>query len=205
MGECIWAYANGFDTSPVMHTDYHAPAKSIGRGVTLPADLDSTDEVHKIIIEMAQIVSHKLRKQGLKACGVPILVTQQYTKGLGGTVEPVHSALGEYIPLDKTEFNGYANDEIKKAVDSFGRKNVLVFGAETHICALQTAIGLKYAGYEAMMVDDCCGSRKQADKDSGLRRAICEGISVSCCETVLFELVGKAGGDAFKTVSKLVK
>ena len=143
--------------------------------------------------------------KGLKACGVPIVVTQQYTKGLGGTVEPVHSALGEYTPLDKTEFNGYANDDIKKAIDSFGRKNVLVFGAETHICALQTAIGLKYAGYDAMMVDDCCGSRKQADKDSGLRRAVCEGISVSCCETVLFELVGKADGDSFKVVSKLVK
>ncbi len=74
MGECIWAYANGFDTSPVMHTDYHAPAKSIGRGVTLPADLDSNDEVHKIIIEMAQIVSHKLRKHGLKACGVQLSI-----------------------------------------------------------------------------------------------------------------------------------
>ncbi len=143
--------------------------------------------------------------KGLKAAGVPIIVTQQYTKGLGGTVEPVHSALGEYEPLDKKEFNGFDNAAIREAVEKTGRKNVLVFGAETHICALQSAIGLKYGGYEVMMVDDCCGSRKQADKDSGLRRAMCEGISISCCETVLFELTAKAEGDLFKTVSKLVK
>lgn len=143
--------------------------------------------------------------KGLKALGVPVLVTQQYTKGLGATVEPVHSALGEYTPLDKTEFDGYSNETIKAAVDAQGRKQVLVFGAETHICALQTAIGLKDSGYTVVMVDDCCGSRTQADKESGLRRAMCEGITISCCETVLFELVGKAVGDGFKTVSKLVK
>ena len=143
--------------------------------------------------------------KGLKALGVPVLVTQQYTKGLGATVEPVHSALGEYTPLDKTEFDGYSNEAIKAAVDAQGRKQILVFGAETHICALQTAIGLKDSGYTVVMVDDCCGSRTQADKESGLRRAMCEGITISCCETVLIELVGKAVGDGFKTVSKLVK
>ncbi len=143
--------------------------------------------------------------KGLRALGVPILVTQQYTKGLGETVEPIKEALGDFEYLDKTEFDGMANEAICAAVKAANRENVIVFGAETHICALQTAIGVKEAGYNAMMIDDCCGSRTQSDKDSGLRRAVCEGISVSCCETVLFELVGKAVGDGFKTVSKLVK
>lgn len=74
MGECIWAYANGFDTSPVSHVNYHAPIKSIGRGTTLPADLKTNDEVHKVIAEMAQIVSHKLRKHSLKANGVQLAI-----------------------------------------------------------------------------------------------------------------------------------
>ena len=73
-GECIWAYANGFDSSPVSHINYHAPVKSIGRGTTQPVDLKNNDEVHKVIVEMSQIVSHKLRKNGLKACGVQLSV-----------------------------------------------------------------------------------------------------------------------------------
>ena len=143
--------------------------------------------------------------KGLLVLNVPIIVTQQYTKGLGKTVEPVHSALGEYEPFEKMTFGGYETETIRTELDGYGRKNVLVFGTETHICVLQTALGLKHAGYQVMMVDDCCGSRKPTDKESGLRRAMCEGICVSCSETVLFELTAIAGTDAFKAISKLVK
>jgi len=143
--------------------------------------------------------------KGLKVLNVPIIVTQQYTKGLGATVEPVHSALGEYEPYEKLTFGGYDTDSIREAIDGSGRKCALVFGTETHICVLQTALALKEAGYFVVMVEDCCGSRKQADKESGLKRAMCDGVSVSCAESVLFELLYKAGGDTFKTISKLVK
>lgn len=173
---------------------------------TIAICVDYQEKLMPAINEAQEVLRKtEILVKGLRALNVPIIVTQQYTKGLGETVEPVKSALGEYEPFDKSEFDGTQNPAIKAAVDKAGRKNVLVFGAETHICALQTAIGLKEAGYNPMMVDDCCGSRTKADKESGLRRAMCEGISISCCETVLFELVGKAVGDGFKTVSKLVK
>ena len=143
--------------------------------------------------------------KGLNVLGVPILVTQQYTKGLGKTVEPLHSALGTYEPFEKLTFGGYETEAIRAEIDRSGRKNVLVFGTETHICVLQTALGLKEAGYQVMLVDDCCGSRRESDKESGLRRAMCEGICVSCSETVLFELTFVAGTADFKAISKLVK
>ena len=143
--------------------------------------------------------------KGLKALGVPVVVTQQYTRGLGATVEPIHSALGEYEPFEKLTFGAYDDAVFKAAVDAMGRKNVLVFGTETHICVLQTALGLKEAGYEVLLVDDCCGSRSLSDRESGFRRAMCEGVRVSSTETVLFELTGVAGTEVFKTVSKLVK
>ncbi len=73
-GECIWAYANGFDNSPVNHIEYQSPVKSIGRGTTQPVDLKNNEEVYKVIIQMSQIVSHKLRKHNLKACGVQLSV-----------------------------------------------------------------------------------------------------------------------------------
>lgn len=73
-GEYIWACSNGFDDSPVSHIGYRAPIKSIGRGTTQPVDLNNNDQVHKVIIEMSQVVSHKLRKHNLKAGGIQISV-----------------------------------------------------------------------------------------------------------------------------------
>jgi len=143
--------------------------------------------------------------KGLRLLGVPVIVTQQYTKGLGGTVEPVHSALEEYAPFDKLTFGGYDDEAIRTAIDESGRKNVLVFGTETHICVLQTALGAMDAGYQVLVVDDCCGSRREEDKESGLRRAMCEGASVACSESVLFELTRVAGTETFKAISRLVK
>ena len=143
--------------------------------------------------------------KGLKLLGVPVVVTQQYTKGLGETVEPLRCVLEPFTPFEKLHFGAYDDGEFKTLIDGFGRPNVLVFGTETHICALQTALGLRHAGYQVLMVDDCCGSRRASDKESGLRRAVCEGIAVSCSETVLFELTGAAGTDVFREISRLVK
>ena len=143
--------------------------------------------------------------KGLKRLGVPVLVTQQYTKGLGETVTLLRSVLEPFEPFEKMHFGAYDDAAFKTLVDGFDRPNVLVFGTETHICALQTALGLRHAGYQVMMVDDCCGSRRASDKESGLRRAMCEGIAVSCSETVLFELTGVAGTEVFRGISRLVK
>ena len=143
--------------------------------------------------------------KGLKILGVPIVVTQQYTRGLGETVESRRSALGDCVSFEKLTFGAYDDEKFRALLDGAGRPNVLVFGTETHICALQTALGLRRAGYQVMMVEDCCGSRRASDKESGLRRAMCEGIVVSCSETVLFELTGIAGTDVFREISRLVK
>lgn len=143
--------------------------------------------------------------KGLKALNVPVIVTQQYTRGLGATVEPVHSALGDYEPLEKLTFGAYDSENIREAVDAAGRKCALVFGTETHICVLQTALGLLDAGYHVLLVEDCCGSRRTSDKECGLRRALFEGVGVTSAESALFELTRVAGTDVFKTISKLVK
>ena len=173
---------------------------------TIAVCIDYQEKLMAAIHEGEEVLKRaEILLRGLQALNVPIIVTQQYTKGLGATVEPVHSALGEYEPFEKLTFGAYDDAVFKAAVDQMGRKNVLVFGTETHICVLQTALGLKEAGYEVLLVDDCCGSRNPADRESGFRRALCEGVRVSSTETVLFELTGVAGTEVFKPVSKLVK
>ncbi len=83
-GECIWSYANGLDDSPVHSVDFEAPIKSIGRGVTCPKDLESSEEVKRVILNLSQIVAHQLRKHSLRATAVQLsikdknLFTKQY-------------------------------------------------------------------------------------------------------------------------------
>ena len=173
---------------------------------TIAICIDFQEKLMPSIMEAEEVLDRAaMLVKGLKVLGVPVVVTQQYTKGLGGTVDPVHSALGEYSHYEKGTFGAYDEPEFKALLDGYGRKNVLIFGTETHICALQTSLGLKEAGYNVMMVEDCCGSRKARDKENGIRRAMGEGLMISAAESVLFELTVVSGTPEFKQISKLVK
>lgn len=143
--------------------------------------------------------------EGLKTLGVPMLVTRQYPKGLGDTAEPIRTLTGGATVLDKLTFSCYADEEIRRAVDALGRKTILLCGIETHICVLQTMTDLKAAGYTPVLVEDCLSSRSRRDHETALLRAAHEGVAVTSCESVLFELLGAAGSEQFKKISKLVK
>lgn len=143
--------------------------------------------------------------KGLKILDIPMIITQQYTKGLGNSVASVYEAAETEDYMDKLTFSCYKDEQIKAAVDNSGKKNVIICGIETHICVLQTCIDLKAAGYQPILVTDCISSRKKSDKETGIQRAIQEGVLVTCYESILFELLEKAGGDTFKKISKLIK
>lgn len=142
---------------------------------------------------------------GLKALGIPMIVSQQYTKGLGKTIPSILEATGPSEYFEKMVFSCYDDDAIKAKIDGLGKKNIIVCGIEAHICVLQSCIDLKAAGYNVMIVSDCVSSRRTHDKKMGLKRALQEGIMITTYEAVLFELLRKAGGDVFKTISKLIK
>lgn len=108
------------------------------------------------------------------------------------------------MAYDKTTFSAYETEAVYEAMDK-ERKNVLICGIEAHICVLQTAIDLKAAGYQPVIVADCVSSRKELDKELGLKRAEQEGILITSKEAILFELTRKAGGPVFKQISALIK
>ena len=70
----LWRYANGLDTSRVMHKDFVSPVKSIGHGITCTADLETEEEVFRVLLELSQDVGHRLRLHNLSATGVQIYV-----------------------------------------------------------------------------------------------------------------------------------
>lgn len=144
--------------------------------------------------------------KGLRVLNIPILVTQQYTKGIGMTVPSLISAIGEeFTYYDKLAFSCAEDETIYDRIIASGKRNIIVCGIETHICVLQTVIDLKARGFQVVLVEDCVGSRRERDRQAGIQRAMVEGALPATYESILFELTKKAGNDVFKQISKLIK
>lgn len=143
--------------------------------------------------------------EGLHALEVPAVASEQYPKGLGSTVPEIKEVLGDAPVLAKTTFSCLDDEGVRAAIEATGRSTILICGAEAHICVLQSAMDLVAMGKTVVLVVDCIGSRYVSDMEIGLRRAEQEGVLLTTAEAVLFELLGKASGPVFKTISKLIK
>ena len=139
--------------------------------------------------------------------GVPVLVSEQYPKGLGHTVEPIREKLdaADASVLEKVEFDACANAGFRERVEALGRRHVVLAGMEAHICVFQTARGLVEAGHAVHVAYDATCSRRVEHRT--VARGLWErvGATSTITETVLFDWLGKAGGDAFKTIAKLIR
>lgn len=149
-------------------------------------------------------IGAKLAK-GLMALNIPIIVSEQYPKGLGSTVSTLKEVPGFPEGIAKSSFSCMLEDNLVNAVKETGAKNVILVGCETHVCVLQTAIDLVEMGYTVFLPVDCCTSRTEANHNVGVERAKQEGVYITSFESILFELLRVSGGDAFRTISGLVK
>jgi hypothetical protein len=143
--------------------------------------------------------------KGLHVLGLPMLVTQQYTKGLGATIPEIQELFAGFSALEKRSFSCVDDPAIAGHLKAAGKKFVLVAGIETHVCILQTALDLKAAGYQPVVVTDCVSSRSLADKETALRRLAAEGAILTGSESLLFELLRTSESPRFKEISGLVK
>ena len=139
--------------------------------------------------------------QGARALGLPIVVTEQYPKGLGSTVQEVAEHLDGVEPVEKVCFSAARAD----GFDLGGRDQALVCGIEAHVCVSQTAHDLLGQGVEVHVASDAVTSRTRENREVGLHKMESSGAIVTSVETALFELVGAAGSDEFKQVQGLVK
>lgn len=129
---------------------------------------------------------------------IPRIVTEQYPKGLGPTVQAV--GLEDERPIEKTVFSAARAE----GFDLQGRDQAIVCGIEAHVCVSQTVLDLLEAGVRVHVPADAVGSRHPIDYERGLTRLERAGASVSTVETVLFELLERAGTPEFKAIQKLV-
>ncbi len=144
--------------------------------------------------------------KGLNILKIPVIISRQYTKGLGDTVRELRELRSEESQdFDKITFSCYGDINMKNYLDSLNISNIILFGIEAHICLQQTAIDCMAAGYQAIAVIDCISSRKESDKKIAIHRYEKEGVLLATYESILFELMAQAGTDTFKEISKIIK
>jgi nicotinamidase-related amidase len=162
----------------------------------LHAEMAGREEVASKLVKLAEAA---------RVLSVPVIVTEHAVKAFGPTIEPVRTALASYAPLHKLVFSCFGSEEFRAKLESLGRKQVVVAGYETHVCVCQTALDAREAGYQVHLVRDASSSRSAADGAVGVEKMAGAGILPASTETVIFELLQRAGTDEFRALLPVIK
>lgn len=167
--------------------------------------IDIQDRLVPVMKNKDQVIQNtKVLLEGARQMDIPVIVTEQYPKGLGNTVEDIKKDLGDAQVFSKNSFTAYI-DEVKSALKDIGRKKIIIVGMETHICVYQTTRDLISDGYDVHIVRDAMASRTKENFLNGLDLMKNIGAVISNTETIVFDLLKKAGTPEFKIMSKLIK
>ncbi len=140
--------------------------------------------------------------------GLPVIMTEQYSKGLGSTIPSVIKHLDgiTYDYFDKTSF-GCAGDSkfMETLTKKYAGKKIIVMGMETHVCIYLTALGLKEAGFDVFVPQDAVIAHGKKYHKNGLKLIEKTGAIITNSESLVFQLMGQSGGETFKAVSGYLK
>ncbi len=143
--------------------------------------------------------------KGAGVLEVPVILTEQYPKGLGPTLPEIKALLPDTRPVEKVCFSCCDEESFCRSLEALGRRQVLLAGIEAHVCVYQTAMALARAGYQVQVVSDAVSSRDPENKMVSLLALGAAGAGVTNVEMALFELLRVARGDKFKRISEIVK
>jgi len=136
---------------------------------------------------------------------VPLLLTEQYPKGLGNTIEEIRKLLPKVQPLVKMDFSCVPAPGFKEQLSSLRRDQIVLAGIETHVCVAQTALDLASRGEKVFVVADATSSRRPQDAQIALRRLDQSGLTITTAEAVVFEWLRCAGTEEFKAIQPKLK
>lgn len=177
------------------------PARVLDAERTVLVVIDIQEAFRKVVLDFDRVASNAATLvRAAQILGVPVIVTEQYPKGLGSTVPEVADVAEGAEPLAKTVFSAVAAD----GFDLGGRDQVLICGIETHVCVSQTAHDLLDGDVEVQVARDAVSSRSAENRELGLQKMEGAGAVLTSVETAVFELLGAAGSDEFKQIQKLV-
>lgn len=135
---------------------------------------------------------------------IPIIFTEQYPKGLGKTLDKVKALINEEA-IEKIYFSSVGEEKFANKIKEIGRQKIILTGMETHVCVLQTALELLVRDYHVFVPFDAVCSRRKEDWRIGIELMRDAGAVISCTETLVFQILKKAGTVEFKKILEFIK
>jgi nicotinamidase-related amidase len=168
------------------------------------AIIDMQEAFRPVINDFADVARRiAVLAEGCQILEVPIVVTEQYPKGLGHTVSEI-TAKANSPAIQKLSFSACGVQEFDTQLRERHIEQVAICGIETHICVSQTAHDLLARGYQVHIISDATATRLSFNRDTALQRLEKAGAIMSSVEAALFELCAEAGTPEFKAIQKLV-
>jgi nicotinamidase-related amidase len=169
--------------------------------------VDLQEAFRSPINDFAQIVSRiSIAVRGFQILNLPIIITEQYPKGLGRTAEEILFSLpADFEFIEKTAFSSCSAGAFTERLKASGASQIVLCGLETHVCINQTAHDLLKENYEVHLLFDCVASRYTHDKETALKKLQASGVVPSTVEMALFELMKDAKHEQFKEIQNLIK
>jgi nicotinamidase-related amidase len=174
--------------------------------------LPSIHEPDRLVEQIVRLI------RGFRILSAPLIVTEQYRKGLGPTdgriVEALsgNESLGEaklpplpFAPIEKMTFSCAGHAPFNQALASLRRRQVLLCGIESHVCVLQTALHLREQGFEVYLAADAVSSRRPRNVEIALRRMEQDGVKLTSVETAVFEMLEACGTPEFRSWSRVIR
>lgn len=183
----------------------HSNSLDIDNSVLVVVDVQ--EAFRKAIPEFAETVSRiAIAIRGFQILGRPIIVTEQYPKGLGRTAEELLLSLPDDASfIEKSTFSSCGAVKFVSEMQKYQAKQVVLCGLETHVCVNQTAHDLMAAGYQVHLMTDCVASRYPHDRDAGISKMLAGGVLPSSMEMALFEMMQDSRHVKFSDVQALIK
>ncbi|MHB0912969.1 MAG: hydrolase [Armatimonadota bacterium] len=141
--------------------------------------------------------------QAAGVLGLPVIATVQNPERMGGSVPEIAELIGEEIP--KLSFSCCGSDAFNEALAKTGRRTAVLCGVETHICVSQTAHDLAAGGITVHVPEDAVCSRTERNRRAGIDKMRQSGVVLTSTEAVIYEMLGCAGTDEFRSILKLVR
>jgi nicotinamidase-related amidase len=182
-----------------------AHPKTLDISRTLLMVVDFQEAFRAVVNDFSTVASRiTLSVRCFQILDIPIIVTEQYPKGLGRTAEEIQLSLEpDTVIVEKTTFSAGREPAVLDALN--GKDQIVLCGLETHICVNQTAHDLLDQGLQVHLLTDCVASRFERDKQAGLSKMFASGVIPSSVEMVLFEMMHDAKHPRFKEIQALVK
>jgi nicotinamidase-related amidase len=168
--------------------------------------VDMQDKLMQVMGRSQTIVDNVIKQLHLsRLFHLPVILTEQFPKWLGPTISEIRESMATYEPVKKMEFNCCDSDVFNEQLNSKRLKHIILTGIESHVCVFLTCHSLLERGYEVHVPRDAVGSRTDENWNAGLELMKEAGAVITSTETVIFQLLEKAGTKEFKEMMKVLR